>query len=162
MKWKFGIESNRTVDKQIVRPCGAIRRPHRFTFMTATIGVDIHSVADTEHSLAHFGSTFSRRLFSDEEVEFASSHPVGASRFLAERFAAREAILKLLDFSDPFVHWRQVSLRTVTRSKCIVILKGKCEERASELGLNRIHLTMSSTRHIAMAVAFADYNGTQD
>ncbi len=130
--------------------------------MIGAVGVDVHCVADTDHALAHFGLEYVRRLFNDEELEFVASHPATASRFLAERFAAREAVVKLLGLPDLFVHWSDISVVLDTSSSSSVILRGKSSERAAELGFPKIHLTTSSTRQIAIAVAIADVIVTQD
>ncbi len=130
--------------------------------MNTTVGVDFHSVADTERSLAHFGWTYARRLFSDEELKFVMAHPSVAPRFLSERFAAREAVLKLLELSDLFAHWREISVVTVDSPIPRTILFGSSRERAIELGFPKIHLTMSSTRQFAIAVAIADLAAEED
>jgi holo-[acyl-carrier protein] synthase len=57
------------------------------------IGTDLVAVARIASSLARFGEPFARRLLGDDEfTRFADApHP---ARFLAKRFAAKEAFAK--------------------------------------------------------------------
>jgi len=59
------------------------------------IGTDIVEVSRIEDSLARFGNDFARRILSEREMQdfLQSSTP---ARFLAKRFAAKEAFAKAL------------------------------------------------------------------
>ena len=59
------------------------------------IGTDIVEVSRVEDSLARFGEVFARRILSEAEwLAFAQSKT--PARFLAKRFAAKEAFSKAL------------------------------------------------------------------
>jgi len=59
------------------------------------IGTDIVEVSRIEDSLARFGPAFAQRLLSEREMqEFMLSNT--PARFLAKRFAAKEAFAKAL------------------------------------------------------------------
>ena len=67
------------------------------------IGTDIVEVSRIEASLSQFGFAFAARILTaDELVGFETSHT--KARFLAKRFAAKEAILKSMgiDMQDGF------------------------------------------------------------
>jgi len=59
------------------------------------IGTDIVEVSRIEDSLARFGSDFARRILSEREMQDFSQSNTQA-RFLAKRFAAKEAFAKAL------------------------------------------------------------------
>jgi holo-[acyl-carrier protein] synthase len=59
------------------------------------IGTDIVEVSRIEESLARFGESFAQRILSEREwLEFEQSQI--KARFLAKRFAAKEAFAKAL------------------------------------------------------------------
>ena len=59
------------------------------------IGTDIVEVSRIEDSLARFGNAFAQRILSEREMqEFMLSNT--QARFLAKRFAAKEAFAKAL------------------------------------------------------------------
>lgn len=59
------------------------------------IGTDIVEVSRIEDSLARFGNDFARRILSEREMQdFLQSNT--QARFLAKRFAAKEAFAKAL------------------------------------------------------------------
>ncbi len=59
------------------------------------IGTDLVEVSRIEDSMARFGNDFARRILSEREMqEFNQSKT--QSRFLAKRFAAKEAFSKAL------------------------------------------------------------------
>jgi len=59
------------------------------------IGTDIVEVSRIEESLARFGKNFAMRILNEREMQdFTQSHT--QARFLAKRFAAKEAFAKAL------------------------------------------------------------------
>ena len=63
--------------------------------MILGIGVDIVETARVEQVLERFGERFARRILTDDELtEYARRQQ--SSRFLATRFAAKEAVAKAL------------------------------------------------------------------
>jgi len=60
------------------------------------IGTDIVEVSRIEDSFARFGNSFAERILNEAEWQsyMQSNTP---ARFLAKRFAAKEAVIKALD-----------------------------------------------------------------
>lgn len=123
---------------------------------TTVVGVDVQSVAEVETALATFGPRYVRRLFCKEEEDYAETHPNTAARFLAERFAAREAILKLLEADDAMGHWRDLKISSANTSTPAVALVRDSMIRARLRGISTIHLCVDSAGDVAIAVAVAD------
>jgi holo-[acyl-carrier protein] synthase len=125
------------------------------------LGIDVQSVRDVEESLELFGTKYLKSVYDDNEYVHALSHPGSAARFLAGRFAAREAVLKLLNAHDAFAMWRDILLGD-NYSSTTVRLRGVAQLRAFERGISGILLSVASTRHLAMAVAVADLKSDRD
>ncbi|MDD5331185.1 MAG: holo-ACP synthase [Sulfuricella sp.] len=117
------------------------------------IGTDIIAVRRIEESLARFGDRFARRILAPEEwAEFSACvHP---ARFLAKRFAAKEAFAKALGtgMRHP-VTWRNIR---VVHDELGRPGFGLAAELARSLADRRIrghHLSISD--EIEMVVAFS-------
>ena len=119
------------------------------------VGTDCQSIDDVELSLRSMGFQYVRRLFDHDEEEYVRAHPHTAARFLAGRFAAREAVLKLLQTDDAIHHWHDVTIRS-SLSRLHVSLRNGSMIRARHRGIASIHLCIDSAGGIAIAVAVAD------
>lgn len=126
------------------------------TGVGVVVGVDFQSVDDIASSLQLFGSRFVRRVYDADEADHARRHPNTASTYLAGRFAAREAVLKLLEIEDVVEHWHNISIDSRDRCATVVTLSNDTMRRAQQRGVARIHLCIDSTANIAVAVALAD------
>lgn len=60
------------------------------------VGVDLVSVARMRESMEKFGEKFLRRVFTDAEIAYCTSSNENAAERFAARFAAKEAVLKIL------------------------------------------------------------------
>jgi len=60
------------------------------------VGIDLVQISRIRESIATFGERFAQRLFTPDEIAYASAEePLAAERFAA-RFAAKEAVVKAL------------------------------------------------------------------
>jgi holo-[acyl-carrier protein] synthase len=125
------------------------------------LGIDFQSVREVDESLRLFGIKYLESAYDDGECVHALSHPHSAARYLAGRFAAREAVLKLLDAQDAVAMWRDILLSDDRRSTT-VHLRGDAHLVAAELGIAEILLSVASTRELATAVAVADLRSNWD
>ena len=123
--------------------------------MTTRIGVDVQSVEEVEKSLNCFGSRYLERVYDKTECTFAELRPRTAGAFLAGHFAAREAVLKLLEIPDAVASWRDIVLID-SNSSPIVELRGESAQTALTLGIFQILMSISSCSDHAIAVAVAD------
>lgn len=116
-------------------------------------GVDVVDIERFRSALAR-QPRLRGRLFSQSEMAYAESRrdPV---RHLAVRFAAKEAVGKLLGCG--VTSWRDICVESDGAVPGIV-LAGRAAERARELRLGPIALSLSHTATIAVAsaVAFAE------
>jgi holo-[acyl-carrier protein] synthase len=75
---------------------------------------------------------------------------------LAGRFAAKEAVLKVLEVSSTaVVPWHSIEVRTGGNGVPYVVLSGHAAALAERQGIARIDISLSHDAGIAMAVAAA-------
>lgn len=115
------------------------------------IGTDIVEVARIEASLAQFGDDFAKRILA--EIEFASyqdSHI--KSRFLAKRFAAKEAFSKALGtgLRAPAT-FQNIAVSHDDLGKPILILAAELQNFMSTKNITQTHISISDEKNLAAA-----------
>lgn len=97
------------------------------------------------------------RLFTPGERRYARTHPEPA-RQLAARVAAKEATYKALSGSDlaRAIGWREMEVISSGGSVPLLLLHGRARSRANELGVSRVHLSLTHTELIAAAYVIAE------
>ncbi len=74
----------------------------------------------------------------------------------ATRFAAKEALFKLLTSGNPWTSWKEVEVRRLDSVRYTVSLHGAAAEQATRQGITTITLSLSQDAGTAVAVAVAD------
>jgi holo-[acyl-carrier protein] synthase len=90
------------------------------------------------------------RLFTDPERELVAARG-GHARHLAVRFCAKEAVAKALALRDG--SWHDVEVLGGGDAPPTVTLSGRAAERAAELGVERVELSLTHSKGMAGAVA---------
>ena len=123
------------------------------------IGIDLAELSRIAQTLHRFGEHFLNRIMSPEEQQ-RIPQPLSSNRaaaYVAARFAAREAAVKALGtgFSNGIAF---TDIRVVSRASGApeLLLSGPAAARAAELGVSRIHLTLTHTRDNAAAVVILE------
>jgi holo-[acyl-carrier protein] synthase len=117
------------------------------------IGTDILQLARVEETWARFGERFARRLLMPEElVQFGRARqPV---RFLAMRFAAKEAIVKAMGTGFANGMWiRDAGVCPDRLGRPEIIYSPRGRRLCDELGIGAGHLTLSDEAGLVVAVA---------
>ena len=117
------------------------------------IGTDILRADRVEEIWQRYGEHFARRVLLDAELElFAKSkRPV---RFLAMRFAAKEAIVKALGTGFANGIWvRDVGMLPNPLGQPQVIWSERGRALCEKLGVGEGHLTLSDEAGLIVAVA---------
>jgi holo-[acyl-carrier protein] synthase len=107
------------------------------------IGTDVVDIARLERSLERT-STLRERLFTAAEAEL----PLES---LAARFAAKEALAKALGAPGD-LSWHDAEVVTDVSGWPSFELRGTVAARAQELGVDRVHLSLSHDAGIATAM----------
>lgn len=116
------------------------------------IGTDILEVRRIEASYRRFGGHFAERLLMPEELSlFAQArNPV---RFLAMRFAAKEAVVKAMGTGFANGMWlRDAGVIPNCRGRPEVVFSARGRARCDELGIGETHLTLSDEAGLVVAV----------
>lgn len=120
--------------------------------MISGIGIDIVQVDRVAAVHARYGHKFARRVLAPDELQRFESYaqPV---RFLAMRFAAKEAVSKALGTGFR----RGVSLRLIevthnAAGKPSLRLHGAVAELAAHQGVTATHVSLTDERDYAAAV----------
>src|SRR5205814_5767142 len=73
---------------------------------------------------------------------------------LAGRWAAKEAVSKVLGLGVRGIGWREIEVERLPTGQPAVRLHGRAEARARQLGMERIALSISHEADYAVAIAF--------
>ena len=115
------------------------------------IGTDIVEVARIEASLAQFGDDFAKRILAEIEfVSYQDSHI--KSRFLAKRFAAKEAFSKALGtgLRAPAT-FQNIAVSHDDLGKPILILAAELQNFMSTKNITQTHISISDEKNLAAA-----------
>ncbi len=118
-------------------------------------GIDLIEIARMQTTIAQYGARFLNRVFSAEELAYCA----GRAHQLAARFAAKEAIAKVLGVGIQHpdgVAWNEIQVIAGARGKPDVQLKGKAAQRARQLNLTHIAISLSHTHEHAIAMAIGE------
>lgn len=115
------------------------------------LGTDIAEIERIEKALARSGEAFAARILAASELaQFATLKQQG--RFLAKRFAAKEAASKALGTGiAQGVTFHDFVVSNDMSGKPVLELTGKAAELAAQLGISNYHLSISDERHYAVA-----------
>jgi holo-[acyl-carrier protein] synthase len=117
------------------------------------IGTDVLQAERIEKTWQRYGEHFARRLLLDEEFELfgRAKRPV---RFLAMRFAAKEAIVKALGTGFANGIWvRDIGMMPNKLGQPQVIYSERGRAVCRKLGVGEGHLTLSDEAGLIVAVA---------
>jgi holo-[acyl-carrier protein] synthase len=95
-------------------------------------------------------------VFTDGEIAYCLKRRRAAESFAA-RFAAKEAVMKVLGrgFAGGGIGWRQIEIVRGSGRPAIVV-HGPAAERAAALGITHWHLSLTHTATHAMAHAIGE------
>lgn len=124
--------------------------------MILGVGVDLVEVWRIEKAMCRRGERFLSRVFTPEEISYCERAGRPAQHF-AVRFAAKEAVAKALGLAGPGgIRWREIEVIRLPSGQPQARLNGKAEAAANQIGLVRLHLSLSHTALFAVACALAE------
>lgn len=119
------------------------------------VGTDVESVADVAASLTRYGDRYTRRLFTDAEVRACGPRVESAAPRYTARFAAKEAVIKLLAPTDTIPPWRCIEVRSGPGGAPNIVLHDEAAQLARQRGVTHIALSMSHAAGVGLATAVA-------
>ena len=122
--------------------------------MCGGAGIDIVPVARIANLIRERGDGFLKRWFTAAEIDYCNGKAV-PSRHFAARFAAKEAVAKVLPahWEGP-LPWRSIEIVNDTRGAPSVRLSGAVLEVATQAGVGAIGVSLSHCDEYATAIAF--------
>lgn len=102
------------------------------------------------------GDRFIRRVFTQAEIDYCGSRKRRIEH-LAGRFAAKEAVLKVMGTGwQNGISWTEIEVRNLPSGQPEVHLSGRCKEIADQRGLKDVLISIShiETHAIASAIGF--------
>jgi holo-[acyl-carrier protein] synthase len=119
--------------------------------MIAGIGTDLVEVARMASALERFGERFGTRILGPQElVDWARSGH--SPRFLAKRFAAKEAAAKALGTGfQKGVRWAEIQVLHDDLGCPRLDFTGGAAARAAQLGVHSSQISISDERQYALA-----------
>ncbi|WP_261844017.1 holo-ACP synthase [Aliamphritea ceti] len=123
--------------------------------MICGIGTDILDIARIELALARTPKLSDRILTPAEREAFAES--AQPARFLAKRFAAKEAAVKALGTGIGHgIGWQQFEVSHDALGKPLLAVTGNAESRAEAAGIRAWHLSYSDEQTHVVAFVIAE------
>jgi holo-[acyl-carrier protein] synthase len=122
--------------------------------MSVLVGVDFQPIDEVATSLIKCGDRYRRLLFSDAELAYCGESASTASK-LAGRFAAKEAVLKILDTQSIVPSWRSIEVGSAPGARPEIALLGSAADLAQSQGIGNLSLSLSCAGGVATAVVVA-------
>ncbi len=120
------------------------------------IGTDLVRVADIAESVSCFGSRYLRRIFTPRELHDSTDPGRGFDlERLAARFAAKEAVVKVLRPVWHWFNWQQIEILRSDGGWATLELHGAAKAHAGRERLARFSISLSHEQGYAIAVALA-------
>ena len=118
-------------------------------------GIDLVDCPRIEEMMKRHGERFIKRVFTAAEQAYAEANK-NTTEKLAGRFAAKEAILKLMGTGwRGKIAWTDVEITNNSAGQPEVTLDGEVREIAKRLGIKHISVSITHTANFAIASAVA-------
>ncbi len=120
-------------------------------------GIDIVETARIRRMLDEHGERFLDRCFTPREQAYCAASPRRRDERLTGRFAAKEAVLKVLGTGwRGGIAWTDIEILPEPSGQPRITLTGESARIATTLGINRWHLSISHIETHATASAIGE------
>jgi holo-[acyl-carrier protein] synthase len=120
------------------------------------VGLDLVQISRIRESIVRFGHHFLDRIFTEGELRYCMTEPGPSASRLAARFAAKEAVRKVLCLGDEAIAWRAIEVVRAPDGWCELVLHGKAGALAQEAGCSGFSLSMTHEADYASAVVVCE------
>ena len=124
--------------------------------MICGIGNDVIEIERVKKACA--SQAFLSRVYTEEEIRLFARNPSS----LAGNFAAKEAVAKALGTGFVGFGPRDIEVLRDKAGAPTVRLHGRAEERRRQIGADRLWITISHGRGVAIATAVAEKNEKEE
>lgn len=120
-------------------------------------GIDIVPVARIDSLIRTRGDGFLTKWFTPAEIAYCTAKAV-PSRHFAARFAAKEAVAKVLPSSwDHSLPWRSIEIVNTETGAPVVRLHGPALALARQAGVGTVRISLSHCDQYATAMAVTEH-----
>ena len=129
-----------------------------FSMSIAAHGVDMVACRRLQEVIDRHGERFLHRVFTERELAYCCGRKRQLEH-LAGRFAAKEAVLKVLGTGwSGGTNWTDIEIRNLPSGQPQVFLSGRCREIADQKHLADISVSIShiETHAIASAIGLTE------
>ena len=125
-------------------------------------GIDLVDCPRIEEMIKRHGERFVNRVFTANEQAYAEANKNSIEK-LAGRFAAKEAILKLIGTGwRGKIAWTDIEVINNPMGQPEITLSGEVEKLADKLGIKHISVSITHTANFAIASAVALAQSDED
>jgi holo-[acyl-carrier protein] synthase len=118
-------------------------------------GIDLVDCPRIEDMVKQHGEHFINRVFTAAEQAYANANKNKIEK-LAGRFAAKEAVLKLMGTGwQGKIAWTDIEVKNNSAGQPEVILGGEVKKLADKLGIKHVSVSITHTANFAIASAVA-------
>ncbi|HEY5487860.1 MAG TPA: holo-ACP synthase [Candidatus Limnocylindrales bacterium] len=117
---------------------------------TTELGIDIIRISRIAETMDRFGDRFARRVLTPAEEAYVRNRP----QTLAGRWAAKEAVSKVLGLGVRGIGWRDIEVERLPTGAPAIRLHGRAARRAEQLEMGRIAVSISHEADYAVAIAY--------
>lgn len=116
----------------------------------AETGIDIIEIARIRGVLERHDARFLGRVYTEWEQRYCRRNVL----HLSGRWAAKEAVSKVLGLGVRGIGWREIEIKRTPYGQPTVVLHGRAEVRRRQLGLSEpLSVSISHVKELAVAVA---------
>lgn len=125
--------------------------------MVLGLGTDLIEIARIKETIERHGERFLHKVFTEGEIAYCLSKKINSAESFAARFAAKEAGAKALGTGiSRGVSWKELEVRRTIGERPTLRLSGRAAERAAQMGVRTLSLSLTHSRDVAMAVVVAE------
>ena len=115
-------------------------------------GTDLIEIDRITNTLETYGERFLKRIYTQHEIDFCN----GKANSLAGRFAAKEAVMKLLGTGIRGVGWKEIEVHIKRFFKPTINLYSRAKNIAYDKGIKNIEISITHSKTMALAVAVGE------
>jgi holo-[acyl-carrier protein] synthase len=123
------------------------------------VGTDLVEIATVAESVRRFGDRYLQRLYTVAELNYCHESPPQFAPRLAARFAAKEAVLKVLRPEGAWPAWCNIEVVRHAHGWCEIRLHGEAALLAARNNMSIVSCSLSHEGSYASAVVLGLAHG---
>ncbi len=119
-------------------------------------GNDIIRISRVQEAIENLGTSFLKRIYTEEEINYCESRRMCKYQSYAARFAAKEAMYKTLSPAlSQNIEWKDIEVKNLENGKPVMELHGVLKSVMMEKQITNIDLSLSHDGDYAIATVVA-------